>query len=194
MEQWYTLHTKPNAEYQVATALRQRGLQTYLPELENVKPKQRRVKKPFFPCYLFMRVDFGEVGFSSVQWTPGLRRVVAFDHHPVPLPDEVIHLIRLRLGEIEARGGLPYHSFEPGETVRITNGPFRDMLAIFDRPTSSYERVQVLLHILGQASRLQLAVHDLEKTPCHAEAPVLKRPRRSRGRGRRITRTSWPAR
>ena len=145
MENWYTLHTKPNAEYQVATALQQRGLQTYLPELETVNPKRGRLKKPFFPCYLFMRVDFDCVGFSSVQWTPGLRRVVAFDHQPVPLPDEAIHLIRRRLGEIEASGGLPLHSFEPGETVRITDGPFRDMLAIFDRPTSSYERVQVLL-------------------------------------------------
>ena len=77
----------------------------------------------------------------------------------------------------------------------ITNGPFRDMLAIFDRPTSSYEWVQVLLHILGQASRVRLAVTDLERASVKAEmpAPPIKRPRRSRGRGRHIKRASWQA-
>jgi transcriptional antiterminator RfaH len=195
MDQWYTLHTKPNAEYQVATTLQQRGLQIYLPELKTAKPNKEWIKKPFFPCYLFIKVDFQIVGFSSVQWTPGLRRVVAFDHQPVPLPDEVIQLIRRRLGEIEAGGGLPLHSFEPGDTVRITAGPFRDMMAIFDRPTSSRERVQVLLHILGQASRVQVAATDLEKASGQVDLPppVTKRPRRTRGRGRRINNASWQA-
>jgi transcriptional antiterminator RfaH len=195
VEQWYTLHTKPNAEYQVATTLQQRGLQTYLPELETAKPNKEGVTKPFFPCYLFVKVDFQIVGFSSIQWTPGLRRVVAFDHLPVPLPDEVIQLIRRRLGEIEARGGLPLHPFEPGDPVRITAGPFRDMLAIFDRAAGARERVQVLLHILGQANRMQLAVTDLEKASGQVELPppMTKRPRRTRGRGRRIKNASWPA-
>lgn len=193
MEHWYTLHTKPNAEYQVATALTQRGLQTYLPEIETVKPRQGRVNKPFFPCYLFLRVDFAQIGFAQVQWTPGLRRVIAFDHQPVALPDEVIDLIRLRLGELERSGGWVC-PFKPGETVRIIDGPFREMLAIFDRPTSSAERVQVLLHILGHASRAELSVHDLAKAPPGAEPPPLeKRPRRSRGRGRPIKAVAWPA-
>jgi len=195
MEQWYTLYTKPNAEYQVARALQQRGLETYLPELETVKPKTGRLKKPFFPCYLFIKVDFEIIGFSTIQWTPGLRGVVAFDHKPMPLPDEVIYLIRRKLGEIEASGGVPLHSFEPGDTVRITDGPFRDMSAIFDRPTRSHERVQVLLNILGSTSRAQIAVADLEKAPCRAERPALasKSLRRTRGRGRRIKGTSYPA-
>ena len=137
MERWYTLHTKPNAEYQVTAALQQREIQTYLPEIETSKTtRYGRRKKPFFPCYVFGRIDLNAMGISRIQWTPGLRRIVAFDDQPVPLPDEVIELVQWRLGEIEAAGDWPIHHFKPGDTVRINDGPFRNMQAIFDGPTT----------------------------------------------------------
>jgi transcriptional antiterminator RfaH len=186
MKAWYTLHSKPNAEYQVATALQQRGIEIFLPEIKARQAHGRRRRKPFFPCYLFCQVDFRKVGFSSVQWTPGLRRVVAFDDQPVPVPDNVIELVRTKLEELEGRGGLPTHAFKPGDTVRITKGPLQDMLAIFDGPTTPTQRVQVLLDMLGHASRVQLDVTDLEKAPPGANAPIPRRRRGTRGGGRRI--------
>ncbi len=143
MKQWYTLHTKPNAEYQVVAVLQQRGVQTYLPEIEFPKTRKRQKKrKPFFPCYCFFKLDFEVAGLSNLQWTPGLRRIVAFDGQPAPLANELVDLIRHQLGELEA-SGQPTHSFKPGDTVRITGGPFRDMLAIFNGPTTPSKRVQV---------------------------------------------------
>jgi transcription elongation factor/antiterminator RfaH len=186
MEQWYTLYTKPNAEYQVVTTLQKRGIQTYLPEIELPKDRRARDRKPFFPCYLFIKVDLRVVGLSRVRWTPGLRRIVAFDDWPVPLPDGVISLIQRKLGELNAAGGRPAHVFRPGDTVRITDGPLQSMLAIFEGPTTPAERVQVLLTFLGQARRASVPVTDLEKAPSEAEVSVPKRPRRTRGRGRRI--------
>lgn len=181
MEQWYTLHTKPNAEYQIVTTLQQRGIQTYLPEIEIPKARNGRKKKPFFPCYLFGKVDLEIVGFSQVQWIPGLRRIVSFGDQPVPMPNAVIDMIRRKLGGIETADGWPTHTFRPGDTVRITDGPFRNMLAIFDRSTTSSERVQVLLSILGHASRVQLSVANLKKVPHSVEAPAFKRSRRTHG-------------
>lgn len=185
-ERWYTLYTKPNAEYQVASALQQRGIHTYLPEMKFTKPQQGRKKKPFFPCYLFIKVDFEAIGLSVVQWTPGLRRIVAFGDQPLPLPDTVIQLIRGQLGEIELAGGLPTHSFKPGDTVAITDGPFRNMLAIFEGPTSPSQRVRVLLSILGHLNRVQVDLDDLAQAPVEAKPAARKRLRRTRGRGRRI--------
>ena len=188
MEQWYTLHTKPNSEYQVASILREQGLQTYLPEIEVLTAQHRRQSKPFFPCYLFIKADLDVVGPSQVQWVPGMRRVVAFEEQPAPLSDDVISLIQQKLGEFKNGGNsLARHSFQPGDTVRITEGPFQDMLAIFEGPTTPTQRVQVLLKILG-ASRVEIAVADLEKVSGEAESPVAKQhpPRRTRGRGRQI--------
>lgn len=186
MKQWYVLHSKPNAEYQLATALQERDIQTYLPEIEIRKAKKGRKRKPFFPCYLFAKINFEEIGFSQIQWTPGLRRVVAFDGQPVSLDDEVIALIQHKLEEDNLTDGQLDHPFQPGDTVRITEGPLQGLLAIFEGPTTAAERVQVLLTFLGQASRAQVPVTSLEKTEADAAPPPPKRPRRTRGRGRRI--------
>jgi len=186
MEQWYTLYTKSKSEYQVVAALQERGFQTYLPETVSVKGRQKGKNIAFFPRYLFVKVDFEAVGLSQVQWTPGLRRIVSFDSRPVSVPNEVIDLIGRKLDEIKTTGGWPARAFKPGDPVRITNGPFRDMPAIFDGPTTPTERVQVLLKILGHVNRVQMAVDDLEKASSEAEIPKPKRPRRTRGQGRRI--------
>jgi transcriptional antiterminator RfaH len=184
MEKWYTLYTKPNAEYQVVKALAQREIHAYLPEIE--LPKARQGRKPFFPCYLFVRVDLSQVGISSLRWIPGLRRVVGFGDQPTPLPDEVIEVIQQGMSELEAASDWPTHGFKPGDTVLITSGPFEDMLAIFAGPTTPARRVQVLLNILGHASRTQVEVNDLAKAPEEIEAPLLVRPRGTRGKDRKI--------
>jgi transcriptional antiterminator RfaH len=187
MKQWYTLHTKPSAEYQVATAMQRRGVQTYLPELESPHSRQERKTKPFFPCYLFARIDFEVTGLSQLQWTPGLRRIVAFGGRPVPLSDEVIDLVRHRLDGVGATGGRPVgHDFHQGDEVRITDGPLQGMLAIFEGPSTPSERVHVLLTFLGHLNRVHVSAADLQKVSTAAQSPVLKRPRRTRGRGRHI--------
>ena len=186
MKTWYTLYTKPNAEYQVADALGQRGFEIYLPEIDAAKMRRGQKKKPFFPCYLFSKIDFKTVSLSSVQWTPGLRYVVSCAGRPTSVPDEIIDLIRRKLGEVEAAGGYPLHPFKPGDVVRITDGPFKDMVAIFHGPATPAQRVQVLLNILGHASRTQVEITDLKKAGQDEVLPPPRRPRRTRGRGRRI--------
>lgn len=191
MEQWYTLHTKPKAEYQVTAVLQQREIETYLPEIVTPTANKGKRKQPFFPCYLFARIDFARVGLSVVQWTPGLRRVVTFEEQPATVPAEMIALIRQKLDQLEAAGGLPRYNFKYGDTVRIKEGPFQDMLALFNEPTTSAERVQVLLNILGQACRVKLDIASLEKAEGQiSPSTPPKRPRRTRGRGRWIMTTN----
>ena len=126
------------------------------------------------------------VGLSQLQWTPGLRRIVAFEGQPVPVPDEAVDLIRRKLNGSNAAGGWPAHTFHPGEMVRITDGPLQGLLATFEGPSTPADRVRVLLAFLGHASRAHVAVSDLEKAPIEAQVQAVKRPRRTRGRGRRI--------
>jgi transcriptional antiterminator RfaH len=189
MEEWYTLHTKPHAEFQVETTLKRRGLEIYLPATAAPKGLQGRKRAPFFPGYLFLKIDFELVSLSQVQWTPGLRRVLTSGDLPVPVSNEIIDLIKRKLGAIKANSGRPAHTFKPGDTVRIIGGPLRDLLAIFEGPTTPSERVQVLLTILGHASRVQVKPTDLEKIHRGTEEKA-PRPRRTRGQGRHIEGTS----
>jgi transcription elongation factor/antiterminator RfaH len=187
METWYALYTKPNSEFQVAVALQQHRIETYLPQVEVTEDHQHPKTKPFFPCYLFMKVDFQETDLSQMEWIPGLRRIVTCDDRPVPVPEAMITFIRRQFGELELSDGLPAPRFGKGDAVRITIGPFQDMLAIFEGPTSSGERVKVLLEILGRPSRVRLAAADLEKAEAGAAGiSTPKRPRRTRGQGRWI--------
>jgi len=180
MEQWYALHTKPNSEYRVASALQQRQIEVYLPEACH-----KHKTAPFFPCYLFMRIDLKQVNPSQWQWTPGLLRVIAFGGKPVPLSDEIINFIRQSVEKVRTADCHTY-GFEPGDTVRIKEGPLEGMLAIFDGPTRPNQRVQVLLAILGGVGRVRIDAAELEKVSSQVETPTPGRLRRTRGRGRRI--------
>ena len=183
-EQWVVLYTKSNAERQVARALYERGVEVFLPTVRELRQRRRREYAPFFPCYLFARVDFEQVSYSTVAWTPGLRRVVAFGDRLAVMPDEAIEMIRQRLAEIEAQGGLPTYGFQPGDEVRIKDGPLRGLHAVFEGPMGPEERVQVLIRFLGQTYQREVAAANLERVP--ESERKQKRPRRTRGRGRRI--------
>lgn len=180
---WIVLYTKADAEARVARALHDRGIEVFLPTARQ-RHRGRWGEWPFFPCYLFARVDFQRVGYSTLAWTPGLRRVVTFASKPAVMPDEAIEAIRQRLLEINGRGGLPSHSLRPGDAVRFKAGPLRGLQAVFEGPMKPAERVRVLIQFLGRENQVEVPVADLE--------PVLdvegksKRARRTRGHGRRI--------
>jgi len=183
MEYWYALHTKPNAEYRVASVLNERGIEAYVPTVRKRWRREWR-ERPLFPCYLFARFALDEVGYSAVAWTPGLRRVVAFGSKPATVPDEAIEMIRQHLEKIRAQGGLPTHGFKQGDEVRFATGPLQGLHAVFEGPMGPAERVRVLIQFLGEANRAEVPAADLERVPETEKKHGGSR--RTRGRGRPI--------
>jgi len=187
MRQWYVLYTKVRSEKRAATALKERNIETFLPEITEGSADQERRSVAFFPGYMFMRVDLNVENPAHWQWAPGVRYIVTYADQPVPVPDEIINLIRNRLIQHEAQSTeVASHGMKPGDTVKVKDGPFRGMLAVFDGPTTPEARVQVLLRGLSNSVRLRLSPTSLEKVDETGEATTGKRPRRTRGRGRRI--------
>lgn len=161
MENWYALYTKPHKERQVEGLLRGRGIETYLPTvLRKVRRRDRPDRVIYFPCYLFARIDFEEVPVSSVAWMPGIRRIVSFGPRPAVVPDELVEVVRERLGDVEEVG---YGKFRKGDRVRIESGPMRDLIAIFEQPVSSADRVRVLLDVMGRMTPVELDYTDLTR-------------------------------
>jgi transcriptional antiterminator RfaH len=180
MEAWYVINTKPHAELQVNQALSVRGFETYLPMLP---PRRDGRPQPLFPAYLFLRCEMETVGVDSLQWVPGLRRIVTFGGRQATVPDDAVTLIRSQLDQIEAQGGLPKHMFKPGDEVVIDGGPLAGLRGVFQGPVGPVERVQILIRFLGQSNRAEVPVDLLR-----AASPddQFTRRRGTRGRGRRI--------
>lgn len=150
-EHWYVLHAKPHKEQCVAVHLRRRKLNAYLPLVcaNPVNPRAAR-ERPFFPGYLFVKMDLESVGVGAIQWTPGLVRLVEFGGQPASVPDAFIFDLQRRVGRIRDEGGLAYDGLERGTPVRITSGPFAGYEAVFDSRLSGTERVRVLLGLMEQ--------------------------------------------
>lgn len=151
---WNVLYTKPHREEMVCSWLSERGMPVYLPKVRARNKEQKDRMVPFFPCYVFAQLDLQRQDLTSVGWTPGLRRVVSFGGVPATVGDAFIDFISERLAEIN-RQGWP-SPFKPGDRVLITEGPFRDMIGIFERPSSAARRVQILLDMLGKQTRCEV--------------------------------------
>jgi transcriptional antiterminator RfaH len=164
MHHWYALYTKPRAERQVSHALQTREIETYLPTVEVWRARRRRVEEePLFTCYLFARIDLEHVGHSAVAWTPGLRYIVGGEaSKPIPVPDDVVDYIRRGVTKMGVQR--PVSLFQPGDSVHITEGPLKDLDAVFDQHLSSYERAQVLVDVLGRLTRYDVPVEWLKQT------------------------------
>jgi transcriptional antiterminator RfaH len=149
--QWYALQSKPLKESFLAEQLERSRIECYYPRLrvKPVNPRSRKVK-PYFPGYVFSRVDLAEVGLSLLQWMPGSVGLVSFGGAPASVPDGLIALIRERVDEINAAGGEQLKHLQRGELVTIQAGPFQGYEAIFDCHISGNERVRVLLRLLNR--------------------------------------------
>ena len=153
-KQWYALHTKPHKECQVASLLRSRSLEVFLPLLRvnPVNPRAAR-ERPYFPNYLFAHVDLAVTGLSALQWTPGLLRMVEFGGVLGTVPGALIAQLKQRLYEIRAAGGLALQELSGGDRVRVTSGPFQGYEGVFDVRLSGADRVRVLLELIGDYQR-----------------------------------------
>jgi transcriptional antiterminator RfaH len=158
---WNVLYTKPHREEMVCSWLSDRGMRVYLPEVRSRSKAHKDRMEPFFPCYVFAQLDLQRQDLTSVGWTPGLRRVVSFGGTPATVGDAFIQFISERLQEINRQGWpLP---FKPGDRVVIIEGPFRDMIGIFARPSSAARRVYILLDVLGKQTRCEVDQEWLKK-------------------------------
>jgi len=179
MEAWYAIHTKPRQEEVAAGQLGRRGVEVFLPRVTERRRGEPPRVRPFFPGYLFVRADLAAVGISTLQWVPGVCRLVAFGGVPARVPEEAIALIRRQLAQIEAQGGFPRMRFRPGERVRVREGPLAGLEGIFEGPVRPAERVRILLRFLGECNRAVVPLDMLEGAMPHQHPP-----RRTRGRGR----------
>lgn len=150
MAQWYVLRSKPRKEHMLWQHARSQGFEIFYPRIP-VKPANPRARTivPYFPGYMFVRVDLVQSGSSVFEWMPNGQGLVSFGGDPAVVDDELVDAIRRQVRAIAEAGGELFHGLKRGDLVRIEAGPFAGYEAIFDGHASGADRVRVLLELLG---------------------------------------------
>jgi len=146
---WYVLRSKPNREEFLEGQLLSRNVEVYFPRLRAnpVNPRARKFK-PYFPGYLFIRIDLEKNLASNLERIPGVANLVNFGGETPDIPDHLLNAIRVKVDEINAAGGRKKAPLQAGTLVKIEKGPFEGYEGIVDERIPGKERVRVLLNFL----------------------------------------------
>ena len=160
---WYAIQTKGNKEKEVEKRLSDLRVEVFLPWMRTRRRIGSRfhwVLVPLFPGYLFCHLDLIESG-KAARYCPGVKDFLKFGNHIAEVSVEIVTSLQERcpggVAQIEPLSVLP------GDSVRINEGPFSGLEAIFERTMKGSERVAVLLDILGRQTRLVLPTETIEK-------------------------------
>ncbi len=147
--EWYVLRSKPRKENVVAKQLLDRNVEVYFPQLrvQPVNPRSQKIK-PYFPGYLFIRIDLEKTGLSDFHWLPHSIGLVMCGDEPSAVPDNLVQTIREQVDEKNQAKPEYLDGLKHGEEVRIQFGPFEGYEALFDVHIAGSERVRVLLKFL----------------------------------------------
>lgn len=158
---WYLVHCKPREDERALENLERQGFQCYRPMLavEQCLGNRKRVAdRALFPGYLFIRLDRVRDNWALIRSTRGVIQLVRFGDYPVRVADSVIERIRIRLSSVETE---PY--LKPGELVRIVEGAFSQLEAIFVANDGDL-RVILLLNILQTDQALSFPLASIRKS------------------------------
>jgi transcriptional antiterminator RfaH len=167
MEHWYILKTKPNREFVVRAQLGSRDIEAYLPLWKPAYILNSGKKlQPYFPSYLFTRVDLEDVSLSSLVYMPGVNYMLMCDGEPIAVEQVVIDELRERIRLLDhsvtdARGKLLTH----GDRIQVTGGVFEGYEAIFDKRLSAGDRVRILIDFMQKRTPVSIERNMIEKQP-----------------------------
>jgi len=154
MKNWYLIKTKPRQEKTAILNLENQKYTTYCP-IVIINNKQ----VVLFPGYIFIHLDKSKEDWSPIRSTKGIVNFVRFGLNFAQIPDNVIEFIKAnQLSNKEKLINL--NKFKPGDKVQISDGVFKNCIAIFESFKSD-ERVILLMNILGQQQAINIKQDSL---------------------------------
>jgi transcription termination/antitermination protein NusG len=169
---WYVLHTYSGYENKVkrtiesrveALDLTDRVYDVIVPTQEEVEIKagqRHTVEKKVFPGYVLVRMDLDDDTFYALKNTPGVTGFVNINNKPSPLEDAEVDNI---LKGMTAEAPKVKVTFQMGDTVRITDGPFADFRGEIDEINHERGKMKVLVSFFGRETPVELDFLQAER-------------------------------
>ena len=176
---WYFVHTYSGHEYKVRFAIKQtveqmdasdKVFHVVVPtedEIEIREGQRRTVKRKLYPGYVLVQTKTLVEGdpesdelWHMIRNTSGVTGFVSSGTRPVPITQEdVAHILRaMRMEQPRVRVG-----FQVGESIRISSGPFEDLVGSVDEINMEKGKVRVLVNMLGRETPVELDFLQVEK-------------------------------
>ena len=175
-KRWYVLHAYAGYEKKVKAALEERielsGLgdkfgRVLVPAEEVVEMRsgqKRKSERKFFPGYVLIEMELDDASWHMVKETP---RVMGFiggkADKPAPITEAEANAILHRIEEGTDKPR-PKTLFEPGEMVRVTDGPFNDFNGVVEEVNYEKSTLHVAVLIFGRSTPVELEFGQVEKT------------------------------
>ncbi|MCB1615239.1 MAG: transcription termination/antitermination protein NusG [Pseudomonadales bacterium] len=175
-KRWYVVHAYSGYEKKVAAALKERVSlhsmqdsfgEILVPTEEVVEMKagqKRKSERKFFPGYVLVQMELNDATWHLVKDTP---RVMGFiggkADKPAPITDAEAKAILQRI-EAGTESPRPKTVFEPGEMVRVTDGPFNDFNGVVEEVNYEKSKLRVAVLIFGRSTPVELDFSQVEKT------------------------------
>ncbi|HMK49849.1 MAG TPA: transcription termination/antitermination NusG family protein [Thermodesulfovibrionales bacterium] len=144
---WYAIYTKAGREDAVTALLQKAGIDVLNAKLRSRKFRHERlaeITEPLFPCYIF--ADFEAERFAhTITYTRGVRYIVG-KHNPIAC-DDIVRAIKENL-QPDNIVVLKTPEFRQGSRVVVKDGPFKNLVGLFQREIRGPERVMILLETL----------------------------------------------
>ena len=171
---WYIIHTYSGFEKKVAETLKSRieaeGLseqfgQIMVPTEDVIEMRQgKKVVAPklFYPGYVLVEMEMNDDTWHMVRSTPRVTGFVGSGQRPSPLTPEEVDRIVHKV-EVAAEHPKPMLKFDRGESVKITDGPFRDFNGLVDEINDDRSTLRVMVTIFGRSTPVELDFYQVEK-------------------------------
>ena len=162
-QRWYVAATLPSRENLAKQQLESQGFQTFFPKrLKTVRHARRTMNRvvSFFPGYVFVSLDLKADRWRSVNGTIGVKSLIMGGESPLAAPGGVVE----QLQEMTDKKGFLRlrDEFQPGDQIRILNGPMADMVGEIDRLDGKH-RARVLLDLLHSKIQTVVPVENISK-------------------------------
>jgi len=174
-KRWYVVHAYSGYEKRVLSGLSERielhDMQDQFGEIlvpteeviEMRDGKKRKSERKFYPGYVLVEMEMNDETWHLVKQTP---RVLGFiggtASKPAPITPKEADAILQRVQE-GAESPTQKTVYEPGEIIRVIDGPFADFNGVVETVDYAKSRLKVAVTIFGRNTPVELEFIQVEK-------------------------------
>ncbi len=125
--------------------------------------KKKQGERKFFPGYVLVQMLLDDETWHLIRSTP---KVVGFiggkSEKPTPITEKEAEFIKQSI-QAGAEKPKPKIIYEPGEVVRVIDGPFTDFNGVVEEVNYEKSRLRVAVLIFGRSTPVELEFSQVEK-------------------------------